>query len=450
MNAHHEPRPSTDGPRRRELGDALEWLDRHQNLERMLADHRLALPTLDRMHKLMDVLAEPQRRYPVLHVTGTNGKTSTARFLTALLLAKGLSVGTFTSPHLETLNERVAANGDPISDADLAEVLSSLADLEPLLGDDVRLTWFEIITAAAFRWFADVPVHAAVIEVGLGGRWDATNVADGQVAVVTNVGLDHVEFLGPTRMHIAAEKAGIVKPDSTLILGETDPELVAIFRDQGAAGVWERGREFACETNQRAVGGRLLTLRTPGATYADVYLDVHGAHQGDNFACALAAAEAFFGSPLDRKVVVEAAATVSSPGRLEVVGRRPLIILDGVKNPEGARAATAALEDEFAATASRVLVVGMLRGRDPEELLLALDAANARVIVTCPAPSPRTIPSEELADAARRVAPAALVVSADSVVSAVAMARERAGQDDLVLITGSLYVVGAARSALVE
>ncbi len=433
-----------------ELGDALEWLDRHQNLERMLADHRLAVPTLDRMRRLMDVMAEPQRQYPVLHVTGTNGKTSTARFLTALLMAKGLTVGTFTSPHLERLNERVAVNGEPIPDADLADQLSSLADFEQLVGDEIRLTWFEILTAAAYRWFADVPVHAAVIEVGLGGRWDATNVADGEVAVVTNVGLDHVEFLGPTRSHIAAEKAGIVKPDSTLVLGETDPTLVSIFRDEGAAAVWERGRDFACESNERAVGGRLLTLRTPAATFADVYLDVHGAHQGDNFACALAAAEAFFGAPVDPDLVAEAAATARSPGRLEVVGRRPLIILDGVKNPDGARAAATTLNDEFEGTASRLLVVGMLRGREPDELLASLDAERARVIITCLAPSPRAVPAEDLAAAARRVAPHAEVVVAESVATAVAIAVDRAGEDDLVLVTGSLYVVGAARAALVE
>ncbi len=441
------PRP----PGRMDLGDALEWLDRHQNLERMLAGRGSSIPTLDRMVQFMDLMADPQRQYPVIHLTGTNGKTSTARALGALLSATGLTVGSFTSPHLERINERLSAVGEIVSDDELAELLSSIALLEPLLGGE-RLTWFEILTAAAFRWFADRPVHAAVVEVGLGGRWDATNVADGQVAVVTNIGLDHTEFLGPTRAHVAAEKAGIIKPGSTLILGETDPSLTPIFRDQGAAAIWERDREFGLLRNERAVGGRLLTVRTPGAQYDDVFLALHGAHQGDNFAAALAAAEAFFEAPLAPDVVAEAAATLESPGRLEVVARHPLVILDGVKNQEGARAAATAITDEFDVDADgvgrRVLVVGMLRGHDPEEILTALEADRASLIIVCPAPTPRTYPPEELADAARLVAPGVEVVTTDSVAAAITLAREDAGPDDLVLVTGSLYVVGAARSAI--
>ena len=432
-----------------DLGDALEWLDRHQNLERMLAGRGTSVPALDRMVQLMDLMADPQRQYPVIHLTGTNGKTSTARALASLLEAKGLTVGTFTSPHLERINERLTAGGALVSDDELAELLSSIAMLEPLLGEE-RLTWFEILTAAAFRWFADRPVHVAIVEVGLGGRWDATNVADGEVAVVTNIGLDHTEFLGPTRAHIAAEKAGIVKLGSTLILGETDPSLAPIFRDQPARAVWERDVDFGLLRNERAVGGRLVSVRTPGAQYDNVFLALHGAHQADNFAAALAAAEAFFGAPLAFDVVAEAAATVESPGRLEVVARHPLVILDGVKNPEGARAAAAAITDEFdeGVGGRRVLVVGMLRGHDPEEILTALEADRASLIVVCPAPTPRTLPPEEFADAVRLVAPGVEVVTADSVASAVATAREEAGPDDLVLVTGSLYVVGAARSAI--
>src|SRR6202140_4903807 len=228
----------------------------------MLADSRQTLPDPSRMRRFAPVMGDPQHAAPVIHLTGNNGKTSTARALTTLLMAKGLTVGTFTSPHLERINERLTANGEPIEDADLAELLSSIAGLEPLLGS-ARLTWFEIMTAAAFRWFADRPVDAAVVEVGLGGRWDATNVADGTVAVVTNVGLDHAEVIGPTRAHIAAEKSGIVKPDSILVLGEPDPALVPIFEARAPSALWLRDRDFGCTRNLLAVGGRLVDLRTP-------------------------------------------------------------------------------------------------------------------------------------------------------------------------------------------
>jgi dihydrofolate synthase/folylpolyglutamate synthase len=427
------------------LGDALAWLDSHQNLERMLADARRPPPTLDRMWQLVDVLGHPENCAPAIHVTGTNGKTSTARCLTALLTAKGLRVGTFTSPHLEHINERLAADGEPISDAELAEVLTDLAGLEPLLGPDARLTWFEILTGAALRWFADRPVDVAVFEVGLGGRWDATNVVDASVAVVTNVGLDHVEFLGPTRADVAGEKAGVIKPGATLVLGERDPDLRPIFAREGPAELWWAGRDYEASRNVLAVGGRALDLRTPQATYEDVWLDLHGSYQGDNFAAALAAAEAFFGAPLDDRLVRDAAATVRSPGRLEIVGRDPLVVLDGAKNLEGAERAAAAVAEEFG-DRGLVLVVGMLHGKDPEAMLRALGAAGARLVVTCPPPSPRAQPATTLAAAAARIGVPA--VATDSVTEALEVAFDRAGADDLILVTGSLYVVGAARAAL--
>ncbi len=428
------------------LGDALAWLDSHQNMERMLADSRRAPPDLGRMRALVDVLGHPEASAPSIHVTGTNGKTSTARCVTSLLTSKGLRVGTFTSPHLEAINERIAADGEPIGDNDLAEVLSELAAIEPLLGDGVRLTWFEILTGAALLWFADRPVDLTVFEVGLGGRWDATNVVDAEVAIVTNVGLDHVEFLGPTRADVAGEKAGIVKPGSTLVLGERDSELRPIFEREGPEAVWLTGRDYGCERNQMAVGGRSLDLRTPGASYDGVWLDLHGSHQGENFAAALAAAEALFAEPLDDNLVREAAALVRSPGRLEIVGREPLVVLDGAKNLEGAHAAAAAVVEEFGAVRSEILVVGMLEGKDPAQMLEALGARRARLVVTCPAPSPRTQSAAVVADAARMLGVDALAT--DSVDEALEAAFAEAASDDLVLVTGSLYVVGAARAAL--
>lgn len=412
----------------------------------MVAGTRASAPTLDRMSALAELLGDPQQQYPVIHLTGTNGKTSTARMITRLLMARGLAAGTFTSPDLQRINERIAWNDEPISDAAFAEQIETLAALEPMLAD--RPSRFELLAAAAFRWFAEIAVDAAAIEVGLGGRWDATNVADGTVAVITSIGLDHTEFLGPTRRHVAAEKVGIVKPGATLVLGEVDDEVRDILEATPAAVTLERGRDFACIENDPAHGGRLITVRTPHAQYDDVFLPIHGAHQGNNAASAIAAVEAFFGAALDEDVVAEAFAQVTSPGRLEVVGRRPLTILDGVKNPEGAAAAIATLDAEFGNAARRVIVVGLLRGRDPAEVLAALRVADAAVVVTCPAPSPRTVDPYELAATARHLgAPAE---AAPSVAEAVARALAAATPDDLVLVTGSQYVVGAARALLVK
>jgi dihydrofolate synthase/folylpolyglutamate synthase len=423
-----------------DYAEALAFLDAHVNLEADPAP-RAAAMRLDRIRRATELMGDPQRAYPVIHLTGTNGKGSTARMISSLLQVQGLSVGTYTSPHLERINERLTWNGAPVPDEDFAEVVDAVARLEPLL--DGPLSHFEILTAAAFRWFADVAVDVAVVEVGLGGRYDATNVADGAVAVVTNVALDHVEVIGPTREDIAAEKAGIVKPGATLVLGEPDPALAHLF---DADIVWHRHEEFDCDDNRAAHGGRVLLLRTPGAAYEGVFLPLHGAHQADNAALALAAAEAFFGTPLHEDVVTEAFAGVRVPGRMEVVGRHPLRILDGAHNPAGAQAAAATLEDEFAGLDSRILVVGMLRGRDPVQMLEAFDPTTVRLVVACPPPSPRAMPVEEVAAAARSLGMA--VVTDESVEGAVRWALHEAREDELVLVTGSLYVVGAARSVL--
>lgn len=425
--------------------ESLAYLESHINLEVLPPRSPGVARSLDRMRALMDALGDPHRAYPSLHLTGTNGKGSTARILSALLAAQGLSVATYTSPHLERINERWAWNLEAVSDAAFAETISGIADIEPLVGS--AFSHFELLTAGAFRWFADVAVDAAVVEVGLGGRWDATNVIDGDVAVVTNVAVDHAEYLGPTRHDIATEKSGIVKPGSTLVLGETDPELAAIFRGAGAARVIERDADFACDENRPAVGGRLLDLRTPHFAYRDVYLPLHGAHQGDNAAVALAAAEAFFDGPLGEDVVNEAFAAVTVPGRLEVVGRRPLTLLDGAHNPAGAAVLADALAEEFPVERGRILVVGMLAGRDPVEMLEALDAREARLVLACVPPSPRALPADEVARAAESLGVEAEV--GGSVTSSVNRALALADEDEQVVITGSLYVVGAARTALV-
>lgn len=421
--------------------EALAWLEDHVNLESAVSG-RVA-PTLERMRGVMQLMGDPQHAAPVVHITGTNGKGSTAAMVSALLAGRGLSVGTYTSPDLERVNERLAWSLEPIPDEALTEVLEAVAGLEPLLGG--RLTRFEILTAAAYRWFADVAVDAAVMEVGMGGRWDATNVADARVAVVTNVSLDHADVLGPTLLDIAREKAGIVKPGSTLVLGETDEGIAAVFRARPSAGVWERGRHFAATSNRVAHGGRVMNLRTPGGQYDDVFLPVHGAHQGDNAAVALAAAEAFFDAPLSDDVVTGAFAGLRLPGRMEVVGRQPLVVLDGAHNVAGARAAGAAVSEAFG-DRRLVLVVGMLHGRQPEHLLDALGRERTRLVVACPAPSPRSLPAADVAAAAATLG--LETRAARAVPEAVDLALGDAAPDDLVLVTGSLYVVGSARAAL--
>jgi dihydrofolate synthase/folylpolyglutamate synthase len=424
--------------------EALAYLDAHINMEVLPPRSPGIARSLDRMRGLVDVLGDPHRAYPSLHLTGTNGKGSTARMLSALLAARGLAVGTYTSPHLERINERWAWNLQAVSDAAFAETVEALVELEPLT--EGPLSHFELLTAGAFRWFADVAVDAAVVEVGLGGRWDATNVVDADVAVVTNVAYDHAEYLGPTLADIAREKAGIVKPGSTLVLGEIDAGLAAIFREAGAETVYARVDDFGCDESRPAVGGRVVDLRTPHAAYRDVFLPVHGAHQGDNAALALAAAEAFFAEPLHEDVVQEGFAAVTLPGRLEVVGRRPLVLLDGAHNPAGAGVLADALAEEFPADRGRILVVGMVRGRDPSEMLEALDVREARLVLACLAPSPRAIPAEDIARAA-----AALGVEAEvggSVPSTVNRALALADPEEQVVVAGSLYVVGAARAAL--
>ena len=291
----------------------------------------------------------------------------------------------------------------------------------------MRPSYFEILTASAFRWFADVAVDVVVLEVGLLGRWDATNVVTADVAVVTNIGMDHNEFAGPTLGDIAREKAGIIKPTSAAIVGETDPELVDIFRDAGAATMLVRGVDFETTSSRLAVGGRLLDLRTPTTIYPDVYLPLHGAHQGDNAILALTAVETFFAAPLGLDVVMEGFGDVVMPGRFEVLGHQPLVIVDGAHNPAGADTCAGVFFEDFQPDGRRILVVGTLR--DPAEMLAALRADEFDIVFACTAPSPRGVPAVDVAEAARRLGCDNVAVF-DTVEAACARAMEYADGDD--------------------
>jgi len=353
--------------------DALAYLDEHATYEKT---GRITSPSTDTIVAFCEAMGDPQHAAPVIHLTGTNGKGSTAQMISRLLVASGLTVGTYASPHLERVNERISRNLEPISDDDFAEQISAIADLEGIVGR--RPGYFEIVT-----------------------RWDATNIVDATVAVVTNIGMDHTEFAGPTLEHIAREKAGIIKPRSATVVGETRPELVSIFRDAGGASILVADDDFEIVGNRLAVGGRLVDIRTPTTIYTDVYVPLHGTHQGTNAAVALVAVETFFAAPLPEDVVLEGFAETVMPGRFEVLGRQPLTIVDAAHNPPGADTCAQVFLDDFDPEGRRILVVGTLR--DPEEMLAALRADEFDVVFACTAPSPRGVPATEVADAARRL-----------------------------------------------
>lgn len=437
-----------------DFDEAQAYLDDHINLEKtasISAGHVEGL-SLDRMRRVVEVLGDPQDDYPVIHITGTNGKGSTARMISALLAAHQLSVGSYTSPHLEHVTERIARNGEPIEPEEFASVVGELESLEHQKFFEERPSYFELLTAAGFAWFSQVAVDVAAVEVGLLGRWDATNVADGQVAVVTNIGKDHTNGRGDWRRRVAEEKAGIVKPGSHLVLGEPDPALRPLFEAEGPADVWVRDRDFGLIADRLALGGHVVDVRTPNGVLEELFLPVHGAHQADNAAVAVAAVEAFFGRPLAPEVAAEAFEGLRLPGRFEVVHRAPLLVLDGAHNPDGARAAAATLADEFDVAGTRRWVLGLLGGRDLDEMLDAFGVRAGDEVITCTPPSPRGVPARELADvvAAHGVRVEAVPDVGEALDrawdAATAGAAGNGGETGLVMVTGSLYTVGQART----
>jgi dihydrofolate synthase/folylpolyglutamate synthase len=418
-------------------------------------------PTIDRVREVCELLGDPQRAYRVVHVTGTNGKTSTSRMVERILREHGLRTGRFTSPHLSSVTERIAIDGEPISPERFVEVWQDVApyvhmvDQRSQAAGGPRMSFFEVLAVMAFAAFADAPVEVAVVEVGMGGTWDATNVVDAEVAVVAPVAMDHERWLGHSLTDIAGEKAGIVKDGSVLVLAEQRPDaegvILAAAAERGAR-VLREGVELEVVDRRVAVGGQLLALRTTGGLYADVFLPLHGAHQAHNALLALAAAEALLrdGGALDAGVVEAAFAAMDSPGRLELVRTSPTVLVDAAHNPAGAEALAATIEEAFGFE-RLVGVVGVLEDKDAEHLLAVLEPVLDEVVVTR-STSPRARDVDELAQVAVEVFGEDRVHRADRLDDAIALAVDLAEQGVAgsptgagVLVTGSITVVAEAR-----
>jgi len=420
-------------------------------------------PTLDRISALAALLGDPQRAYPVIHVAGTNGKTSTARMIETLLRARGLRTGLFTSPHLSNVRERIVVDGEPLS---VEAFLASYDEIAPYVAlvderEPLRLSFFEVLTGMAFAAFADAPVDVAVIEVGLGGTWDATNIADGAVAVVTPVAIDHTRYLGSTIEEIAGEKAGIIKPGSAAILGQQPPAAAEVLLRRAAAvgaTVARQDVEFGVTWRELAVGGQALSIRGLAGEYRDLLLPLFGEYQAANAACALAAVEAFGGAgpdagALSGDLVREAFAAMTSPGRLEVVRRSPLVIADSAHNPAGMAASVAAVTEAFSFR-TLIAVLAISEDKDVPAVLDQLEPVADGLVVTRNS-SDRSMEPGKLADLAVEVfGPDRVRVAGrldDAIDMAVGMADEAAA-DGLggsgVLVTGSVVTAGDVRSLL--
>ena len=420
-------------------------------------------PTKERIAALVDLLGQPQRSFRSIHLTGTNGKTSTARMVDDLVRAFGLRTGRFTSPHLADITERIVVDGEPVSARTFVEAYRELVPFVDLVDGqfDINLSFFEVMVALAYSIFADAPVDVGIIEVGLGGEWDATNVIDAEVAIVTPIDLDHTQLLGDTVAAIAKEKAGIIKPDATAIMAaqpaEAAAELLRRAADVGAS-VAREGLEFGVLDRRVAVGGQVMSLQGLGGVYDEVFLPLHGAYQAQNAALALAAVEALLGvgaasGPLDVGTVREVFAAVRSPGRLEAVRAAPTVLVDAAHNPHGMAATVAAVGEAFDFR-RLVGVVGVLADKDARAMLSVLEPVLDEIVITQNS-SPRADPADQLATVAVEVFGADRVTVEprldDALETAVRLAEESpdgvfAGAG--VLVTGSVITAGEARTML--
>jgi dihydrofolate synthase / folylpolyglutamate synthase len=420
--------------------------------------HRM-IPDLDRMRQLVDLLGHPERAYPSIHLTGTNGKTSTARMIDTLLLAFGLRSGRYTSPHLESVTERISIDGQPVSPEVFVQAYDDVIPYVEIVDSQSaeQVTFFELLTAMAFSAFADAPVDVGVIEVGMGGSWDATNVIDSLVQVVTPVSLDHRE-LGDTVAQVAGEKSGILRADAFAVLAsQPAPAAAVLLRKAGELGttIAREGIEFGVVSRSIALGGQLITLRGLGGDYDEIFLPLHGAHQAHNAAAALTAVEAFLGAgeggALDVDTVRSGFAAADSPGRLETIRSSPTIVLDGAHNEAGGKALAEALIEEFAFD-RLVGVIGILRDKNVGAILSALEPVLSEVVVTQNS-SPRAMPVDELAAEAVDIFGGGRVTVEprldDALDAAVRIAEEEGPLGGSgVIVTGSLVTVGEARRLL--
>ena len=419
-------------------------------------ENRIA-PTLERIAALVDILGSPQLTYPTIHVGGTNGKTTTARMIDSLLFEMGLRTGRFTSPHLESYLERISINGQSI---DAKELIFSFNDLSPYLDlmdtkFDNPISFFEAITALAFVAFAEHPIDVGVIEVGMGGQWDATNVVDADVSVITPIGLDHMEYLGNTIAEIAATKAGIIKEQGFVVLAQQSPEAaVELLRRAAEVGadVAREGLEYSIDSRAIAVGGQLISITGLRGHYDEIFLPLHGKHQASNAAAALIAVEAFFGEQdLDIDAVRAGFANVTSPGRCEIIHRDPTIILDAAHNPHGAKAIAETLQTEF--TFDDVTgIVALMADKDALGILQAIEPVMNQIIVTTNS-SERSMSVADLTKLANQVFGADRVFAADTLTAAIDKAIQDAvrplSEESLaIVITGSVVTVGEARTAV--
>jgi dihydrofolate synthase/folylpolyglutamate synthase len=454
--------PAPDAAQR-EAAHNLEVMKRMRQAEEAILarapEHDLQ-PSLDRIAAVMELLGDPQRTYPVIHLTGTNGKTSTTRIIETVLHEIGLKTGRFTSPHLHSMQERIALSGEPISAESFLAAYDELLPFIEMVDErsvgagGPRMTYFEVLVAIAYAAFADAPVDVAIVEVGLGGSWDATNVADGSVAVVTPVALDHQHFLGDDVVSIATEKSGIIKADALVVVGVQEPEVAQVLAERAAdvgARVAFEGNDFGLLTREVAVGGQQLTVRGLSGDYDDLFLPLHGAHQAHNAVLAIAALEAFFGGEqrLDPEVLREGLARVASPGRLEIVRRSPTVIVDAAHNPAGALAVRNALEDSF--NFARVVgVIAILKDKDATEMLEILEPVLDHVVVSRTT-SPRAMRPEELGELAVDIFGEDRVTVAPELPDALDIAAGLADEGGVgggVLATGSVTTAAEVRMLL--
>ena len=422
-------------------------------------EHRVA-PSLARIDALMDLLGQPQRAFPVIQVAGTNGKGSTAIMIESLLRASGLRTGRFSSPHLVDVRERICIDGEPIAEDDFVRIWE---DIEPYVRmvdeqrhDDVAMTFFEVITGMAYAGFADAPVDVAVMEVGLGGRWDATSVADPQVAVVCPVGLDHTHILGDTLAEIAGEKAGIIKEGSTAVLAGQDPAAAAVLLQRAVevgARVKAEGPDFGLIDRQAAVGGQLLRIATEGGPVGDVFLPLFGEHMARNAALSVAAVEAFMGGkPLHPEIIVDGLGQVVAPARLERVRTSPPIVIDTAHNPQAALALASGFSEAFTFQPT-IGVVAMMPDKDSHEVLRIFSEIMDVIVLTKVQTSPRAREVAELAEVAREFFPDGAIHQAGTMTEALdtaVMLADTLSEHAGILVAGSVIAAGEARALLAK